>query len=129
MFLLDFAAALLIALLLTSIFGGVLRKHRFGSALIFFFVVLLFGTWAGGVWVAPVGPLLWGVAWISFVFVGLFFALLLTALMPPTEERTETQQAPAQRKREAVAFEFFGIFFWIAIVCLIIAIITHYYRI
>ena len=49
MFLSDFLVALLIALLLTAIFGGVLSGHRLGSVLIFFFVVLLWHMGRRGV--------------------------------------------------------------------------------
>ncbi len=66
MFMIDFLFAILIALLLTAIFAGGLRRHRFGAALIFFFVVLLFGTWAGGVWITPIGAPMFGVSWLSF---------------------------------------------------------------
>jgi hypothetical protein len=122
MFLSDFFVALLIAQLLTAIFGG----HRFGSAIFLFFVVLLFGTWAGGVWITPIGPPLGGVSWISFVFVGLFFALVLTALIPPARQERKPASVPPGNEGEASALVGFSIFFWILIGGLIVAIMTRY---
>ncbi|HEX3593695.1 MAG TPA: hypothetical protein VHU80_01300 [Polyangiaceae bacterium] len=43
-------------------------------------LILFLATWAGGIWLAPVGPRLWGVAWGSFVVVGIFVALLIGAV-------------------------------------------------
>ncbi|MFO7985832.1 MAG: hypothetical protein R6U38_08190 [Desulfatiglandaceae bacterium] len=127
MFIMDFLIALLIALLLTAIFAGALRGHRFGTALIFFFVVLLLGTWAGGVWITPLGPRLWGVSWLSFVLVGLFFALVLTAALPPDPGRRPPK--PASRTEEnAAPIVMFGLFFWVLIVASIVAITAHYLR-
>ncbi|MEJ2587367.1 MAG: hypothetical protein P8165_07240 [Deltaproteobacteria bacterium] len=125
MFLNDFLFALLIALLLTVIFAGGLRGHGFGAALIFFFVVLLFGTWAGGVWITPIGTPVWGVSWLSFVLVGLFFALVLTALLPPHPNRMKRVR-PSEEEEDATPVVVFGVFFWIFIGGLIAAIITHY---
>jgi len=125
MFMIDFLLAILIALLLTAVFAGGVRGHRFGAALIFFFVILLFGTWAGGVWMAPIGTPLFGASWLSFVLVGLFFALVLTALLPPDPDRVK--RVPATEVEEnATPVVVFGIFFWILIGGLIAAIIIHY---
>ncbi|MFP4086993.1 MAG: hypothetical protein ACLFUL_09385 [Desulfobacteraceae bacterium] len=124
----DFLIALLIALLLTAIFAGILRGHRFGAALIFFFVVLLLATWAGGVWITPLGPEIWGVKWLSFVLVGLFFALVLTVALPPDPGRRTKTQPVAQTPESAAPVVLFGLFFWVLIGALVVALMAHYLR-
>lgn len=128
MFIMDFLIALLIALLLTAIFAGILRGHRFGAALIFFFVVLLLATWAGGVWITPLGPEISGVKWLSFVLVGLFFALVLTAALPPDPGRRTKTQPVAQTPESAAPVVLFGLFFWVLIGALVVALMAHYLR-
>jgi hypothetical protein len=124
-FLVDFVFAFFVALVLTAIFAGALRRQRFGAVLIFFFVVLLFGTWAGGVWITPVGPPLWGVSWLSFVLVGLFFALILTALLPPERERKRPESV-SELDGGTTSLVVFNAFFWVLVVGLFIVIITSY---
>jgi len=124
MYLWDFFVALLIAALLTAIFGGLLGGHRTAGALIFFFVVLLFGTWAGGLWLTPMGPIWSGGSWISFIFVGLFFALILAAAIPPRRNRSAADDVSDEA--ETASLVAFGIFFWILIGGLIVAIISRY---
>jgi hypothetical protein len=44
------------------------------------FVTVAAGTWLGGQLLAPVGPLLWDVPWLSFVISGLVAATLYLTL-------------------------------------------------
>lgn len=44
------------------------------------FLTLAAGTWLGGQLLAPVGPLLWDVPWLSFVISGLVAASLYLSL-------------------------------------------------
>ncbi|MDZ7700422.1 MAG: hypothetical protein U5R49_27010 [Deltaproteobacteria bacterium] len=68
---------------------------------------------------------LFGVSWLSFVLVGLFFALVLTALLPPDPDRMKPVPA-TDVEENATPVVVFGIFFWILIGGLIAAIIFHY---
>jgi len=81
-FIIDLLFAFIIALLFSAIFFSGFRRQGFGTGLFILFLVLFLATWAGGVWVTPVGPLLWGASWLSFVVVGFFIALLLSLLIP-----------------------------------------------
>src|SRR5690349_10349883 len=92
MFLVEFVFALVISMLcaaalLLSI-GQPMRgrRQRIGPLSTFALVLVLFlSTWAGGLWLVPIGPRLWGVAWGSFLAVGLFVALLMAALISARE--------------------------------------------
>ena len=94
MFITQVLLGLLVALLLAGVFVPVLgwRPRGDGSvtagwAFFMFFVGLFLVTWAGGVWLAPLGPTLYGAPWVGFLIVGLVAALLaavLTPASPPT---------------------------------------------
>src|SRR5215471_6809262 len=57
-------------------------------ALFILLLILFLATWAGGIWLVPIGPRLWGVAWASFVAVGFLVALLIGALIGPRDAST-----------------------------------------
>lgn len=127
MFIADLLTAIVIAGILVAIFGVGLRRGA-GAGLFWFFLILLLGTWAGGLWIAPMGPPLFGVSWLSYLIVGLFFALLIMALLPPIEgpPPATTARAAAEMEAEAEAFVALNMFFWIVLVGLLIAVVTGY---
>lgn len=125
-----------LALLVAIVFAGVLSviarpraagrgdgsaAIAVGSLFLFFFVILFLFTWAGGLWLRPFGPAAWDVAWLPFVLVGLFVALLLAAAAAPEQYPSVT--GPAERDAPAAAAALaFGLFFWILVIALLIAI-------
>lgn len=42
-------------------------------------VVLFLATWAGGIWLVPLGPRVWGAYWLGFLVVGILVALIIAA--------------------------------------------------
>ena len=50
MFVIDMLFALVIALVLTGIFGLGFGRYGMGTTLAVFFIIVFFATWAGGVW-------------------------------------------------------------------------------
>jgi hypothetical protein len=128
MIFLDFLFVLIIALLLTGIFAAGFRRNRTLPALFTFFIVLFLSTWAAGAWIEPVGPVIWGIAWVPFFAIGLIFAFLLAALLPPAPPpRTVIERE--EQVEEAGAAGFFialNIFFWILIVGLLAALLVRY---
>ncbi|MBX7138920.1 MAG: hypothetical protein K1X83_13170 [Oligoflexia bacterium] len=79
-----------IAALLVLIFASISPQNRGWQQITPAFLLILFATWAGGIWITPVGPLLLGVPWLPFAAVGLIVALLLMGLRPGNY-RTSTQ--------------------------------------
>jgi hypothetical protein len=134
MFLIELAFALAIGI--SVAWGWSLAFNTRGpwnSFLLFFMVIFLF-SWGGGSWISPYGPTSLGVSWMPFLFMGLFMALLLTAVTP----RPRRTQAPvrgqaasaAALKEEAKEEELettFDIFFWALIVILAAVIFSNYY--
>ena len=80
-------------------------------------VLLLLAVWAGGVWLMPLGPMLWGGHWLSFLLVGFFVVLVLAALMPSRPVRTSAADS---------AGPLFGVLFVVAVVALAGAIVLKY---
>lgn len=94
-----------------------------------FFLIILFASWAGGIWLAPFGPAASGVFWLPFLIVGFFVTLLLLAATPtPSVSRLPAPDIPAKTAHEDTDAEVvFGIFFWILLVALIAVIPFHYF--
>ena len=91
------------------------------------FLGLFLFTWAAGVWVTPIGPVLLGVPLFTFLFAGLLFALLLAALIPtPNVDRKFSAPQREARKAERETAVAVDALIWILIVGLIIAIIFSY---
>jgi surface polysaccharide O-acyltransferase-like enzyme len=124
----EFLFSLLVALLLTVIFAAGVRRHRARAVLLGFFIIVFLATWAGGVWIVPSGAHSWGVAWMSFMAVGLIVALLLTALIPPPRAAHTPEEESQRERSETAVILAFDIFFWISLIILGIVIIAHYMR-
>jgi len=125
--LIEFATAFLVALAVSLIFAyGFRRRGLWPGFLLFFLIVFLF-TWAGGVWVTPFGPEYAGVHWLPFLLVALIIAFLIAAAIPPSYTRPRTSES--RDLREARAREvsrFLGIFFWLLVGVLAVAVIVRY---
>lgn len=84
-------SALLIALVISALFYYAFNATGPWGSFWTFFLVLLLIIWAASLWVHPIGPVFWGIAWIPLLVVGLVFALLLAAI--PTESSREDKRA------------------------------------
>lgn len=122
--------ALIVAILLAGLLSAVAQPRAaggdtaavaVGSLFLFFFVILFLASWAGGLWLQPFGPAVWGVAWLPFVLVGIFVALLLAAAASPGRYPSAT--GPVERDAPAAAAALaFGVFFWLLVIGLLVAI-------
>jgi hypothetical protein len=120
--------ALLFALLFTAIFAAGLRKKGPWASLVLFFVIIFLATWAGGIWLHPIGRPVWGVHWMAFLFVGLVIALILAATVPGRQEESSVELVDPNKERaeKKAALGALGILFWVLMVALIVAIIARY---
>lgn len=131
---------ILVAILISALFYYAFNARGPWGSFWSFFLVLLLIIWAASLWVRPIGPVYWGVAWIPLFFVGLLFALLLAAI-PTSDTRDvirEDEIAEAERERQVnpteaerrrdinrTAATVSGTF-WILMVVLLLVIIVGY---
>lgn len=125
MFAYDLLFALIVALVLTVLFVGVLRRPGRGEGWLWFFAIVLLASWAGGVWARPVGPAVWGYFWVPFVFVGLSVAVLLAASAPRERPRTR-REALEQHEAEEEAESALTALAWAAAFLFLAAIAANY---
>ncbi len=130
-FLIAILLAILFTILLIPLGGHRSRREEYGAGLafLFFFLIFLPLIWAGGLWVAPFGPMMHGVAWMPFVLVGLFVMLLLLVAIPPDRGQGEVPQTAETGRtpdREEKAVKVFGVTYIILLAGLIVLIIWHY---
>jgi Ca2+/Na+ antiporter len=126
MFLGHFLFSLFIAFVLVLIFRKGFRKDRPIAEFGVFFLVLLLLTWAGGIYISPFGPEYRGVRFAPFILAGLFFALLLVAVLTPRRRpRNIKNLEEADRDRAEEALALTGLL-WILLVGISILIAVRY---
>jgi len=124
--------ALIVASVLSVLFLLVTRGEVRRTGFSWFFLIIFLGTWAGGVWVRPFGPLMWGISWLPFILSGLIFVLILAISAPRRTPRSrhETLRMLERIEREKELHQSTYItlssFFWILLFVLTILIITRY---
>ena len=119
-------AAVGVALLVTLLFVLSGSRGPWGSAWTLFLVLFL-ALWLTGLFINPVGPVHWGIAWIPLIFVGFLLAILFMAVTPGDGRRRLKDKkivdgSDAQTDAE-IAGATLGLFFWMLILLLITAII------
>jgi magnesium-transporting ATPase (P-type) len=115
--------AFVIALIVALAFSP-REKGATVAPLIVFFLVLFFAALAGGYWITPFGPMIWGIAWMPLVFIVLIVAILFAA--PSPYERTRTKATEVQQSATGLAAV--GALTWIILFTLLIAILAGIYR-
>jgi hypothetical protein len=128
MFFIHFIFALFFALLLSAIFSLGLRKKGPRENLFLFFIIIFLAAWAGGIWLDPFGPFLWGVPWLPFLFAGLIFSFILAAVSvpPPRESSVELVDEKSEEIKREFAVRGVTIFIWFLVGALIFSIIVRY---
>lgn len=112
---------------LGAVLVGILFYYAFkstgpwGSFWSFLLILILAGL-AAEAWVDPVGPTIWGVAWIPIILVILIFALLLSAATPARRRQRRPMETPPpeteESEEETAAVAVSG-FFWLFLVILL----------
>jgi hypothetical protein len=122
-----FFAAALIALILTVSSVFFLGKRGPWGSIWTFFLVLFLTLWTVSIYVAPIGPVYWGIAWVPLTIAGLIVAMLLIAAMPhATSGRDEVSETvvPDVKPQPDSYGSRVGRFFWTLIILFVIAIMV-----
>jgi hypothetical protein len=133
--LLSFIAALVFAFIFSAVLGVAFKRRGPGPAngLFYFFLLILFFSWAFGSWLQPYGFVYWNVSWTNFfiaaLFITLFIAVLVPAPKPIAPESKILPDSKEEQVQDAVAITF-GFLFWLLIIALALAAImkTMYWR-
>jgi len=132
MILVDFLVAFFVALLLSSVVFLGLRRTGPWASFLFLFFALFLATWAGGIWITPVGrPFLGGIYWLPFLMAGVVFALLMAAAVPPDKNEESTIKLVTEEEKKAqerTVRRSAGLLFWVFAGVLAVTIIARYLR-
>ncbi|MGK7397428.1 MAG: hypothetical protein ACNS62_22820 [Candidatus Cyclobacteriaceae bacterium M3_2C_046] len=122
---LEFLGILIIAVIIGLIFSFIFSIRGPWGSFWTFFIIILLGVWAADLWLTPVGPVLWNVAWIPLFFVGVVLALLLAAsdtrAAPRGKTKAETEADVTQGDPDAAAK--ITAVFWIIMLFLLVAVV------
>lgn len=115
------AAALLIAFL-----PAISRQARYSrvavaAAMATSSLLLFLVSWNGGLWLAPMGPLLWGTYWSAFVLAGVLLALMLGLFFQRRARRRRQGRAAAEGAAIGA-----GALYWLLLTALIMAVAVTY---
>jgi hypothetical protein len=128
----EFFASFIIAVILTGLYMLATREAGRRTGLIWLFLIIFLATWAGGIWLRPFGPTVWGIHWIVFLLAGFIIVLFLFIFIPrkAPRGRRETldmlERIEEEKELEKVAYITLSMFFWILLSALVIAIILRY---
>jgi hypothetical protein len=124
-----FLIALGVAVVLSFILVQVIGRERALAGFLVFMAVILLMSWAGGVWLRPIGPAAGGVYWLPFVLTGLLVALLIAAFHY-TKEVREAPLSHATQDRKVhdvkVTTEA-SVLLWVLLVVLVVVIAVSYF--
>ncbi|MBA3664225.1 MAG: hypothetical protein H0W61_08460 [Bacteroidetes bacterium] len=121
----EIVASLVMAFVITLFFSGVLRHKGPWDAIWLVFVTIFLASWAGYLWINPFGPMVLGVSVMPIFVVGLIFAFILAAVTVPVVRKKNETTAEVEDPSTKLAI---GIFFWIVLIILVVAIVTGYCR-
>ena len=125
MFYSDVIWVFILSLTISAVFATTLGRPAWGREFLFYLFLLWLSTLAGGLYVAPIGPVIGGVFWLSYLIVGAFVSLLLLTLIPPPATPERINGVIRNRSKAGNAFVV-DIFFWILVSALLLAIYFGY---
>lgn len=120
----DILLALILGVLFAALFGGIARGRGNMPGIVPVFILFFLFAWAGGLWLRPVGPPVFGMYWVpGLILVVLIFLLLAAVVRGPTRTRTDVEEKIAVENATAAVI---GITFWFLIGLLLLAILAGY---
>lgn len=122
----EIVASLLMALIITVFFSGILKHKGPWGAIWLVFITIFLSSWAGYLWINPFGPMVLGVSVAPIFVVGMIFAFILAAVTVPRRKTVKDLTIKEDVPEDTTVA--IGIFFWIVLILLIIAIAIGYYR-
>ncbi len=106
----------LTAVIISTVFYYVIKTTGPWKSFWAFLLILVLAGLAAGLWIAPSGPIIWGVAWVPILMTIIIIALLLGAASPRKQKPTLTNSEshkPVPHYRETATL---GALFWILLI-------------
>jgi hypothetical protein len=120
-----FTIALMVSVVFVLLLGwGRRPSNELWPLLLFLFSIIWFGSWTLGRWIVPFGPGFWGAPVLTFTFLALLIGFIIAAAVPQRRRTmvvAATEPTPASEATVA-----FGVFFWLAMLMLVVALIATY---
>jgi uncharacterized membrane protein len=132
MFITELFASILFAVMASLLSLYLLRRSGYKMAFSWLFLLMLLATWAGGLWISPVGPAVEGVVWLPFAIAGVLVVLFLLAFMRPRRPhgRKDTIELLEREKQnkdlQKITTISLNLFFYFLLFLLLAAIILRY---
>lgn len=130
-FLIDIIVTAFFTLIMMIIFISIFRKYQPWPNYLLFFLVLFLGTWAGGVWLTPVGPTVWNIFWLPFLITAIILMLFMSAIVSGIKLHKfdesvlieeDDDESDESSKKQIIS----GLFLWLVIGILVVSIFLHY---
>jgi disulfide bond formation protein DsbB len=128
----DFLISLVVTLFVCTMFFLMSRSKTRRTGFGWFLLLVLFATWAGGLWLRPFG-LEWGnIQWLQFLASSLLGVLLFTVFAPlkPPQGRHDTldqlQEIAHEKEINKSAYLTLSMIFWALLLVLLAAIVFRY---
>jgi amino acid transporter len=122
--------AAFVALIVTVLFSGVLKKSGPWQGMWYFFAFMMLVALAAARWIRPAGYAFYEIYWIPIVIVVVIFAILFLAISPSQEPRkhkaTEGEDVTGEDLIEERKSSYAGSFYWFLVVVLFVAIMVSY---
>lgn len=126
-----FAYTLIIAFLLALLVSGLTKSSGPWNNFWALFFVLALSIWVASLWITPVGPRWYGVAWADLLIVGTLLVLLIASMTEAGQrhqqrydKNEEEVDIVAESKKDTTAITLFGVFFWLFIASLVVMAIV-----
>lgn len=132
MLLVEMVTSIIFALLSSVLAIYLLKRRGYQFAFFWLFVFMLLATWAGGIWIRPIGPDVGGLFIIPFIIAGALAVCLLMAFTRPPgpRGRRETldmlERIQQQRELKKITTISLNIFFYVLLALLVVVIVWRY---
>ena len=135
LFVTDFLAALVVALILGGLLVWGARRSGPLNGILWLLLLILLATWAGGIWLRPFGPVILGIHGLTFVIAGVIVVLLLFVsrgyrFRRGPRGRHETldmlERMEEDKARKRATYLSLRVMFWFLLAVLAAAILLRY---
>lgn len=89
-------------------------------------VILFLTTWAGGIWLLPVGPRVWGAYWLGFLVIALLVGLIIAVARAPHVPAANPKAIPGSAAERQLSIV--SVLALLLILFLLLAIVIGYAR-